>query len=305
MALVASESKSVIELKTKETEEDNLQLTRILRNINNTAQAGAELLMMNGARINMPSPPSSRFNRPTPLGCCSLTMALVADPMAASSRECSPLDKNEVITLFGGSSRVNSLLKAFTNKSAKIVSAFEIGSTSIDSCAPGGSDSTSCAICWSEFRLVSKRKHLCRVSSKFVCQECSTKRVMVNSSEHRISDGQYLLALADAKKMEKKAKVDQEERVPNHRRSVTQARKSLGLESKAKEATNGTTEVTETNFKDRFANAMSGLGQAKDSVLERGAKLESLAEKTESLEQASLDFANMAKELNRSQNSWW
>lgn len=297
MALVASEAKSAIELKTKETGEENLQLTRSLRNINNTILASAELLIMNGARINMPSPPSSRLNRPTPLGCCSLAMALVADPMAASSRECSPLDKNEVVSLFGGSSRINTLLKAFTNKSVKTVGAFETGSTSIDSCAPGGSDSTSCAICWSEFRLVSNRKHLCRVSRKFVCRECSTKHIMVNSLDHRISDGQYLLALADAKKMEKNAKVDQEERVHNHRLSVTQAR--------SKEATNGTSEVTETNFKDRFANAMSGLGQAKDAVLERGAKLESLAEKTESLEQASLDFENMAKELNRSQNSWW
>jgi hypothetical protein len=39
--------------------------------------------------------------------------------------------------------------------------------------------------------------------------------------------------------------------------------------------------------------------------MERGSKLTTLAEKTQSFEAASLDFANMAKELNQRQNSWW
>jgi hypothetical protein len=43
----------------------------------------------------------------------------------------------------------------------------------------------------------------------------------------------------------------------------------------------------------------------KNAVLERGDKLERLGEKTQALEQASIDFASLAKELNRSQNSWW
>lgn len=283
---------------------ENIEVTRLLKNVNNTIQAGAELLMMNGARVNMPSPPSHRLHRQTPLCCNSLAMAL-DDPTAASCQECFPLDKNEIVALIGGSSRVNSSLKAFTNNSVKIFCAFEIGSISFDSNAPGGSDSTSCAICWSEFGVVSNRKHLCRASRKFVCHECSTKRVIVNGSEHRISDGQYLLAMSDAKKLEKKTKVDQEKRVNNHCQSATQARNSLGLASKARGSINSKVETAEPTFKDKFANAFSGLGQAKDAVLERGAKLESLSEKTESLEQASIDFANLAKELNRSQNNWW
>lgn len=294
LTVIAAETRSTIDLQLNQIGE-NIEVTRILKNVNNIIQASAELLMMNGARINMPSPPSHRLHRHTPLD----------DPTAASTRECFPLDKNEIVALIGGSSRVNSSIKAFTNNSVKIFCAFEIGSTSFDSNAPGGSDSNSCAICWSEFGVVSKRKHLCRASRKLVCHECSTKRVIVNGSEHRISDGQYLLALSDAKKLEKKAKVDQEERMNSHRQSATQARKLLGLEPKARETINRTAETAEPTLKDKFANAFSGLGQAKDAVLERGAKLESLAEKTESLEQASIDFANLAKELNRSQNSWW
>jgi hypothetical protein len=130
--------------------------------------------------------------------------------------------------------------------------------------------------------------------------------MVVNGTEYRISDGQYLLAIADTKKAAEKTKAKRAERMLEHRQSATQAGNALGLESKARELVNSATDKTaETHLKDRFANAMSGLGQAKNAVIERGAKLENLTEKSEALEQASLDFANMAKELNRSQNSWW
>ena len=84
-----------------------------------------------------------------------------------------------------------------------------------------------------------------------------------------------------------------------HRQSVTQARESLGLNSKGDSETN----KSEPSTQDRISSALSGLGQMKDKVLERGDKLQSLQDKSEALEKASLDFANMAKELNRSQNS--
>jgi hypothetical protein len=50
------------------------------------------------------------------------------------------------------------------------------------------------------------------------------------------------------------------------------------------------------------SSSISNMGNA---VMERGSKLTTLAEKTQSFEAASLDFANMAKELNQRQNSWW
>ena len=306
MAAVAVEARNATDVQIRGAEEENHELQCMPRNMNNIIYACAELLLMNGARIHMPPPPTSRLNRSTPPGCYSLAMAL-GGPKATSSRDCFPLDRNEIFALFGGACRVNSSMKAFASKAIKIIGEFDVGNTSEYSVAPGGNDSSSCAICWSEFGIVANRKHVCRVSRKFVCHECSTKRVIVNGSEHRISDGQYLLALADAKRSAKKAVADQEERMRKHRQSVTQARESLGLEKKTNtiQSTLSETATTENNFKDRLANAISGIGQAKDAVLERGAKLENLAEKTDALEQASLDFANMAKELNRSQNSWW
>ena len=102
--------------------------------------------------------------------------------------------------------------------------------------------------------------------------------------------------------MATKQQAKQKEQMQKHRQSVTQARESLGLNSK------GGTESNKSeppSAQDRISSALSGLGQMKDKVLERGDKLESLQDKSEALEKASLDFANMAKELNRSQNSWF
>ncbi|KAL3914415.1 MAG: hypothetical protein SGILL_006111, partial [Bacillariaceae sp.] len=66
-----------------------------------------------------------------------------------------------------------------------------------NSTAPGGSDEKSCAICWKAFGML-VRKHRCRLSRRFICDECSTQRVVGSNEEHRVSDGQYLLAKAEA-----------------------------------------------------------------------------------------------------------
>ena len=50
---------------------------------------------------------------------------------------------------------------------------------------------------------------------------------------------------------------------------------------------------------------LSNMSSMTNAVMERGSKLTTLAEKTQTLEAASLDFAIMAKELNQRQNSWW
>ena len=50
---------------------------------------------------------------------------------------------------------------------------------------------------------------------------------------------------------------------------------------------------------------LSNMSSMTNAVMDRGSKLTTLAEKTQTLEAASLDFAIMAKELNQRQNSWW
>ena len=307
LALVVVEA-GALESKKQDAGEITAETIRILRNIMKVIQACAEVLLKNGARINVPPPPSTRLDRPTPTGCYSLKEA-IDDPntssISMSSRDGLTLDgkNNQIINLLGGVDRVNAAQKAFVAKAKSVnkSSTLKIESTSNDSDAPGGSDSNSCAICWSEFGVISNRKHLCRVTRRYVCNDCSTKRLVVNGSEQRVSDGQYLLSISEAGKTATKQQAKQKEQMQKHRQSVTQARESLGLNSKGDSETN----KSEPSTQDRISSALSGLGQMKDKVLERGDKLQSLQDKSEALEKASLDFANMAKELNRSQNSWF
>lgn len=319
LALSAADARS-IELKKQETGEDDVDTIRMLRNMKKVIQDSAELLLKNGGRMNMPPPPVTRLDRPTPTGCYSLEEALEDQnaSMQVGYREAGWLKRSVTIdgsnknsVLLGGADRLKTSQKAFAamGKSVKnIGDLIKIGSSlSLDSGAPGGSDILSCAICWSEFGVIQNRKHLCRVSCRYVCNECSTKRLVVeNGSEQRISDGQYLLATAEVGKAAANSQANREEQMQKQRQSVTQARKALGLKRTSGSNSSADTEAnTKLSTKEKITNAISGLGQTKDAVLERGDKLESLADKTEALEQASLDFANMAKELNRSQNSWW
>lgn len=281
-------------------------------------QSIAELLLMNGARTNVAPPPSTRLDRMIPTGCYSLTEALEGQHKASSiqlsNREGLRLDGNgEIITLLGGANRIKSSIKSFATTSKCVKEGLgcdvKVESTSIDSDAPGGSNINSCAICWVEFGLISNRQHLCRVSRRYVCNDCSTKRVLVNGSENRISDGVFLRFMAEARKADRKSQENRDEQMERQRLNVTQARKSLGLKSVCGGSASDTESVESGNAnfsaKDRISHAISGIGHMKNAALERGDKLERLGEKTQALEQASLDFANMAKEFNRSHNNLW
>jgi len=313
LALAALDARA-IQLTKQELDENDALTLGILRNIMKAIQQLAELLCKNGARINMPPPPPTRLDRPTPTGCYSLKEAL-DDPETSTlqmgNREELKLDgkDNEIITLLGGINRVNAAQKAFVviKSTSNTDKSIQIETTSIDSDAPGGSDSNSCAICWSEFGIISNRKHLCRVSQRYVCNDCSMKRLVVNGLEHRISDGQCLLSISEAGKAAARIQASRQEQMKKQRQSVSQARASLGLNKSAdgSGSSGDDSSKTELSTQDRISNALSDLGQMKDKVLERGDKLNSLQEKSEALEKASVDFANMAKELNRSQNSWF
>lgn len=192
-----------------------------------------------------------------------------------------------------------------------------------NSMAPGGTDEKTCSMCWKKFGLIS-RKHRCRISRRFVCDECSSHRVVVNGIEHRISDGQFLLAMAEAMK-EVKRKLDAA--VAQERKRKQQAKvkgvanrlnqieaeenanrdslfgglaanvsKSLGLTDNSTEKDNAQTEA------DSISGLSNQLNQTRDALNERGAKLSTLSDKSDKLVNASQDFAAMAKELNRASN---
>ena len=274
---------------------------------------GAQALLMRGARTNLDPPPASRLDRPAPPGCVSLSECPALSFAPEIGRKELRLDDDSVIAAFGGREVVNVAQRAFSSSSRTVRNAgdLRIGTEAVDSDAPGGSDAESCAITWSEFGMITNRRHLCRTSLRWVANDNSTKRIVDDKGrEHRISDGQYNLAVAEAQRAETKAAENRMAVARRQRQSATEARESLGLQGTRKQ--NGSMVDGENSVKDRtpsaadrISGALSALGQARDAVLDRGDKLSSLQDKTERLEQASLDFANMAKELNRSQNSWW
>jgi hypothetical protein len=215
---------ALVALETTKLEENISERKRIVTTL---IQSIAELLLMNGARINVAPPPSTRLNRMTPKGCYSLSQNK-ASSIQLGDCEGLRLDWNgEIITLFGGANQIKSSLKSFatTSKCVKLGTGCDVKveSTSINSDAPGSSNSNSCAICWVEFGVILNRKHLCRVSRRYVCNDCSTKRLLVNSSENRISDGVFLYFMAEARKVDRKSQGNRDEQMHQQRLNATQA----------------------------------------------------------------------------------
>ncbi|KAL7470839.1 hypothetical protein ACHAXS_011119 [Conticribra weissflogii] len=277
-----------------------------------TIQACAGVLMKNGARTNVPPPTHTRLDRETPPVCYSLNDAIDARLISSLPK----IDRNDlnfgdsVLSLFGGVDRVNSHQEYFAEiipKSFASVGTVKIQkglSSTLDSESPGGSDSCSCAICWGEFGVISNRKQFCQVSCRYVCNDCSKKRLKDNGSEYRISDGQFNLCRALAAKERTGSRAKQEEASRYRRFREAQARSSLFKSNSFKLSDKPTKTGNQTA--PRLASSMiTNLGQTRDAVLERRDKLNSLANKSEALNNASMDFAAMAKELNRQQNSFF
>merc|ERR1711957_541903 len=93
------------------------------------------------------------------------------------------IEKNgDLLRVFGGKAKLNRLkAKWHQTKTVKAPSGCKIpigkGFPSFvpDFELPGGSDSTNCAICWKIFGLLRNRKHICRLSRRYICEECSSK----------------------------------------------------------------------------------------------------------------------------------
>jgi hypothetical protein len=198
-----------------------------------------------------------------------------------------------------------------------------------NSSAPGGSDDMNCSVCWKKFGMVT-RKHRCRISRRFICDECSTRRIFDNDEEHRVSDGQFLLAKAEELKNTNKmlgaAKVQEQQRKQLTTQEVKQKQSSGGVaarlerleaeENAGRDSLFGgmmatvtkalgeseSTKDTSQTESDSLAGLSNQLNQTRDVLNERGEKLSTLSDKSDKLVSASQDFAAMAKELNRKSN---
>ena len=304
--VVAAKEAREIDLKKQEAGDDDFDTMRTVRHIMEVIQSSAEVLMMNGARLNVPPPTPTRLDRETPPVCYSLKDAINGRSLSSLP----PVDRNGlklidgdhvVLTLLGGADRVKSYQKSYASMANTVEStgALKIQkglSSALDSDAPGGSDACSCAICWSEFGMISNRKQFCKVTCRYVCNDCSTKRLVDNGSEYRISDGQFLLGKVEAGKATTNTRAKKEEASRSRRLREAQARSSI-IKSKSSGKLKDPAE--------NVAATISSLGQTRDAVVERGDKLQSLADKSEALNNASLDFAQMAKQLNQQQSSFW
>jgi FYVE zinc finger len=278
--------------------------------IANMIAACVDRLLRSGARLSLEIPPLSRLSRPSLLP--PKPESSLKDDRASLKVE----SNKDIFNIFGGDIRMKPAKKLWF----ELRTVPSTGKTFIqqdikkaetpDSDAPGGSDEKSCAICWAVFGMIMNRKHRCRVSQRYVCEDCSTKRILEGKDEHRLSDGQFVLAQADDVKQRQDRMKKQTEEVRARKAELTQRqaqRQAKIDDEKAKKDSlfGGMMEqlgfVEEDNGRDAINSLHNTLGQTRDALNERGDKLNSLSDKTEKLMEASGDFERMAKELAASQ----
>ncbi|CAJ1949424.1 unnamed protein product [Cylindrotheca closterium] len=190
-----------------------------------------------------------------------------------------------------------------------------------NSLAPGGSDEKSCFVCWKQFGKLVNRKHRCRITKRYICDFCSSKRILSNGEEHRVSDGQYLSAMLAgtspapkpappmaAKRAGSGGATDAKTNQVTSRLDKLEAAEQANRDSlfgsfidNASKAVFG--EEEEADKAAAQAEGLSGLsnqlGETRNMLHQRGEKLNTLAEKSDKLASASEDFASMAKKLNQ------
>lgn len=193
-----------------------------------------ELLVQHGARISMDSPPVARPNRENPLQHLVLQLlrgGMTSLPMVDRGKL--NIERNsDIIGVFGGTSRLSRLRKNWHQaKAVKAPSGCKIRGKEFPSSVPdfdlpGGSDSTNCAICWKIFGLLRNRKHICRLSRRYVCEDCSSKLVTTMDGEgtqlHRISDGQYTYSKTMSERKREQDRIELQERTRARRERIEQ-----------------------------------------------------------------------------------
>lgn len=322
--IVAAAALDVLKEKESLSEELFSNVVNLLVNI-------SEVLVRNGARLSLEAPPLFRSaDRTKPIA--------LSDSNDASEKEDRSglkIQSNKGLMQLLGSPRIATAQKSYkelkpANGQGRFVFHWDKNQTIENSLAPGGSDDRTCAVCWKPFGML-VRKHRCRISVRFVCEECSSHRVLADGEEHRVTDGQFLLANADEIRdvnrklnaaIDHELKVKQQQQVqkePPTQRFSAAATAARLQRLEAEEESNrdslfggflagvasslAGSDIEPATAGAAQADSISGLSsqlnQTRDQLNERGDKLNTLAEKSDKLVSASQDFAAMAKELNR------
>ena len=289
------------------------------------------LISVGGARISLEAPIALERPRKQTSGRQPTLPVEESTDVDRSSLKIEGSDR--LMHLLGGQARLKKSVATFTSLGTVMVDESyapkrDDSSSIEESTAPGGNSERSCAICWKAFTLLT-RKHRCRISWRHLCDECSSKRIVVASKEYRVSDGQFLHCKALVEQGSAKAAEHLPIAVPrsasgigtdgsstsNHAR-VRQKRRddedkanrdSLFGGAMMDQATSflfGGDESlqrqqSQTNPDAQVSGLVDSLGQTRNALLERGQKLNGLQEKTERMVNASEDFAQMATELRK------
>lgn len=298
--------------------------------------SAAEMLLRNGAILSIEPPLMERFNVKRNASQDSMSQNLPKFRQVDRSLINFEKNKDLMNILDKNQSLTKCLLERQKIKSVKGYgesTSFLQGkglSMKIEDCYfAGGSNDKSCAICWKKFGSLLNRKHICRASRRYVCDDCSSNTVLLSNDVRRVSDGQFNLAkciankkeaedrkFLEAKKKERKAEIEKKWAVRREKRNALQ--ETQKDEDAAKDELFGNVGRAVKNFfmeeveveeppnraQDTNSNVngmISSLDQTRQAFGERGEKLNTLVEKTSALKNASEDFAKMARELKESQ----
>jgi len=313
---------------------DKLQMKEFLFTLISQA---AKVLILNGGRINVDAPPPiKKVNRQSSTGSSdSLENHEQIQTVISESgidRSTLKLDENHsLIALLGG-------IEYFTQTRTQWDSIKTIanpGSTAIrlqkDISPTLGTDKC-CTICWKAFGKILNRKHTCRASGRYICEECSCKRILMNREDYRISDGVYNLARkekstkqsrdVEAKQRKTEARQNRikelkEERFGIAANTTKKYEEDISKEDQDRNTLFGNISKQVQNMfvdeeedkmerqKGELSSLANSVSQTRDAFLERGQKLNTLSDKTDALREASKGFADMARELNESQKGFF
>jgi len=314
LAAAAQDAENLSKLKKKNI------TNSILSSIADALAGVADVLIQCGARLNIESPPKGRLTKMT-------SSQTIPSHTSGTTRTFPEHDANlkmegnkNLMDLLGGKEKLDACKKIWVGEKVVEGTGRAIISPEV-TCKdgfnePGGSSDKSCAICWRVFGTLMNRKHKCCISTKYVCDDCSTKRMKENGKEFRLSDGQFLLVRADRaqavalmKDEENRRKQEKMQRNQLRLEQVQQKRQEKEQDQKTmQESLFGSVMHKATKFlagdieEDELDSLQATLGQTRNALNERGERLNSLSEKTERLMSASEDFAKMAKELEKSQS---
>ena len=293
----------------------------------------AELLIKNGARLSLDPPLPERLRE-------KVSTDVMETAEGAAPRRVEILTRKvesdkALLALLGGDKLVSTARKEWCamKKVATTVTMNLADDNSVFDNSPsaGGSDNLSCAICWSVFGSLMNRKHKCRVTSRYVCDDCSAKRLVQVCSEYRLSDGQFNLARVDAlaeqqgrmvsvstksdraittsntaaasKRSEESRLAVRLERLEAEQQSNRDSLFGGVLDAAANFVMGGDDSSSNTTLPSATSVSMSGLtaslDETRDAFHQRGERLAALNDKSAKMVDASADFAKMASELRK------